>query len=282
MARSLGGEGSPVPAKPALEHGAGSSEAVPGLPAAGDPPRRFGSPLYEFAEVDSTQAIAAGLAAEGAPEGTVVLAEHQREGRGRRGRSWHDHPGDNLLFSLILRPQLIAAHVPRLALLAAVAVAEGVERHTGLRPGIKWPNDILLADRKCAGVLAEATTEGAAVGRVILGIGVNVNQRGFPDDLAPHVTSLALELGTGLDRRALLAEILLALERWCAIHTAHGFALVHAEWCRRSVTLGRAVVVGAVRGMAAGLDADGALLVRDAAGGLQRVVVAEVDHAAGR
>jgi BirA family biotin operon repressor/biotin-[acetyl-CoA-carboxylase] ligase len=244
--------------------------------------RRFGSPLYEFAEVDSTQTIAAALAAEGAPEGTVVLTEHQRAGRGRRGRAWHDRPGDNLLFSIVLRPTLLAAQVPRLALLAAVAVAEGIEGHTSLRPGIKWPNDVLLSDRKCVGILAEATTEGAAVGHVILGIGVNVNQRQFSDDLTPHVTSLALELGSVVDRRALLGEILRALERWYAVHAVRGFEPVQAEWCRRTVTIGRAVTVGDIRGTAAGVDADGALLVRDATDRIHRVVAAEVEHAAGR
>jgi BirA family transcriptional regulator, biotin operon repressor / biotin---[acetyl-CoA-carboxylase] ligase len=248
----------------------------------GEAPRRFGSPLYEFGEVDSTQTIAATLAAEGAPEGTLVLAEHQRAGRGRRGRSWHDRPGDNLLFSLVLRPQLAAADGPRLALVAAVALAEAVERHTGLRPGIKWPNDVILSEKKCAGVLAEATTDGAAVRRVILGIGVNVNQCEFPDDLARHATSLALELGTPIDRRALLGDVLPALERWYTLHAARGFAPVRDEWCRRSVTIGRAVAVDAVRGIAAGLDVDGALLVREATGTVRRVVAAEVEHAAGR
>jgi BirA family transcriptional regulator, biotin operon repressor / biotin---[acetyl-CoA-carboxylase] ligase len=250
-------------------------------PAGATSAGRWGHPLYEFAEVDSTQTMAATLAAGGAPEGTVVLAEHQRAGRGRRGRSWHDHPGANLLMSIVLRPVLPAAHVPRLALLAAVAVAESIEQRTGLGPGIKWPNDILLNDRKCAGVLAEATTDGTVVDRVILGIGVNVNQREFPDDLAGHSTSLALELGSTVDRRALLGDILHSLERWVAIHGARGFPPVQAEWCRRSVTIGRPVIAGATRGTAAGVDVDGALLVHDAANRVHRVVAAEVEHAPG-
>src|SRR5207302_625575 len=131
-------------------------------------------------EVDSTQTVARELADTRAPEGTVVTAEHQRAGRGRGGRSWLDRPGENLLLSVILRPAIQAAEVPQLTLVAAVAVAEAVEEVAGLRPDIKWPNDLVLDERKFAGVLTEAASDGRAVSRVIVGIGINVNQREFP------------------------------------------------------------------------------------------------------
>src|SRR5207253_601952 len=104
-----------------------------------------------------------------APEGTVVAAEHQRAGRGRGGRSWLDRPGENLLLSVILRPAIQAADVPQLTLVAAVAVAEAVEEVVGLRPAIKWPNDLVLDERQFAGVLTEAASDGRAVSRVIVG-----------------------------------------------------------------------------------------------------------------
>lgn len=238
--------------------------------------RRFGAVLHELGEVGSTQAVARDLAEARAPEGTVVTAEHQGAGRGRGGRSWLDRPGENLLMSVILRPPLLAVEVPQLALLAAVAVAEAVEAVTGLAPGIKWPNDLLLDERKFAGLLAEAAGDGSAVSRVILGIGINVNQRVFPVDLAARATSLALAGGARVDRRRLRDAVLARLEHWYDIFLDHGFKPAHPEWCRRAVTLGRTVTAAGVAGTAAGLDHDGALLVRDADGRTHRIVAGEV------
>jgi BirA family biotin operon repressor/biotin-[acetyl-CoA-carboxylase] ligase len=243
--------------------------------------RRFGAIVHALGEVDSTQAVARALADDRAPEGTVVTAEHQRAGRGRGGRSWLDRPGEALLCSVVLRPAIDAAEVPQLALLAAVALAEAVEALTGLAPGIKWPNDLVVEDRKLAGILAEAATDGRAVTRVILGMGINVSQREFPVDLAARATSLALLTGRAVDRGALLDGLLTRLEYWYDISLDHGFKPLHAEWCRRTVTLGRTVVAGGVQGTAVGLDHDGALLVRDAAHRTHRVVAGEVLDAPG-
>jgi BirA family biotin operon repressor/biotin-[acetyl-CoA-carboxylase] ligase len=242
--------------------------------------RRFGAVRHELGEVDTTQAVARDLADAGATEGTVVVAEHQRAGRGRSGRSWLDRPGENLLLSLILRPTIRAAEVPQLALLAAVGVAEAIEQVTGLGPAIKWPNDLLLVGRKCAGILAEAASDGAIVTRAILGVGINVNQREFPVELADGATSLALVLGWPVDRRALLAAVLARLEHWYEILRDDGFKPIHPEWCRRSVTLGREVAAGEIRGTAIALDHDGALVVRLPSGVTGRLVAGEVRDAA--
>jgi len=242
---------------------------------------RFGEILHELGEVDSTQAVARELADTRAPEGTVVTAEHQRAGRGRGGRSWLDRPGENLLLSVILRPPVQAAEVPQLALLAAVAVAEAVEEVTGLAPGVKWPNDLVLDERKLAGILTEAASDGNAVSRVILGIGINVNQREFPIDLATRATSLALARGVPVDRRVLRDAVLSRLERWYDIYVDHGFKPLYPEWCRRAVTLGRSVRAGAIGGTAVALDLDGALLIRDGDGRTHRVVAGEVLDPAG-
>ena len=237
---------------------------------------RFGAIVHALGEVDSTQAVARALADDRAPEGTVVTAEHQRAGRGRGGRAWLDRPGEALLCSVVLRPAIDAAEVPQLALLAAVALAEAVEALTGLAPGIKWPNDLVVDGRKLAGILAEAGTDGHTVARVILGIGVNVSQRAFPIALAERATSLALATGREVGRPALLEGLLARLEHWYDIYLDRGFKPVHAEWCRRTVTLGRPVMAGGVEGTAVGLDHDGALLVRDAAHRTHRVVAGEV------
>jgi len=167
---------------------------------------RFGHP-YVYVEVcASTQRL---LGSEHA-EGAVALTEEQTEGRGRLGRRWHSPPGVSLLFSLLLEPAVESARLPELTVLAGEACAEAIGRVTGLAPAIKLPNDILIEGRKAAGILAEARD-----GRVVLGIGVNVNvaPEDLPRDTGPPATSLVAETGGEVDRLELLIEILDRLER---------------------------------------------------------------------
>jgi BirA family biotin operon repressor/biotin-[acetyl-CoA-carboxylase] ligase len=143
-------------------------------------------------------------------EGAVALTEEQKEGRGRLGRTWLSPRGVNLLFSLLLEPAVASARLPGLTIVAGEACAEAIAHVTGLRPEIKLPNDILIDGRKAAGILAEARD-----GRVVLGIGVNVNvaARDLPQEIEPPATSLLLEAGHEVDRADLLVEILDRLER---------------------------------------------------------------------
>jgi len=143
-------------------------------------------------------------------EGTVAVAEEQSEGRGRLGRSWHAPAGTSVLVSVLLRPAVDPPRLPELSLIAGGAVAEAIAETTRLHPVIKFPNDVLLGGRKVAGILAEAGD-----GRVLLGIGVNANQTAeqLPHDTETEPTSLRLELGEPVDRTALLAAILLHVER---------------------------------------------------------------------
>lgn len=167
---------------------------------------RFGRPYTFLERTESTQRE---LPAD-APEGAVVAADEQTAGRGRLGRPWLAEPQTSLLFSLNLRPVVETPRLPELSILAGHAVAGGIWQVTGLRPGIKPPNDLLVEGRKLAGILAEARD-----GRVVLGIGINVNTA--PEDLPREVdgepTSLFAELGAPVDRAPLLAAILLELER---------------------------------------------------------------------
>lgn len=166
---------------------------------------RFGH-IYRYEELhESTQR----LLAENDPEGAVAVAEEQSAGRGRLGRSWHAPARTSVLVSVLLRPAVEPAQLPELSLIAGGAVAEAIKAVTGLEPSIKFPNDLLIGGRKVAGILAESSE-----GRVVLGIGVNVNQTAeqLPLDADTEPTSLRLELGEAVDRRALLAEILLRLE----------------------------------------------------------------------
>ena len=167
---------------------------------------RLGKPYRYVARTESTQR----LLGPDDPEGAVVAADEQTEGRGRLGRSWYAPAGTSLLFSVLLVPPVEPQRLPQLSLVAGRAVAGALETATGLTPEVKFPNDVLLGGRKVAGILAEA-----AEGRVLLGIGVNVNQgRGeLPADAQTPPTSLRLESGREHQRAPLLAEILLRLEQ---------------------------------------------------------------------
>jgi BirA family transcriptional regulator, biotin operon repressor / biotin---[acetyl-CoA-carboxylase] ligase len=174
---------------------------------------RFGRPYRYVESSASTQR----LLGEDDPEGTTVAADHQTDGRGRLSRTWEDTPGRAILMSVLLRPPAPTPLWPELSLIAGEAVAEALRAETGIDASLRHPNDVVIAGRKLAGVLPEATT-----GRVVLGIGVNVNQT--PDELptgtAKPATSLRIELGRELERAPLLAAILLELElgydKWSA------------------------------------------------------------------
>jgi BirA family biotin operon repressor/biotin-[acetyl-CoA-carboxylase] ligase len=162
--------------------------------------------LFVREEVDSTNDEIRRLALASAADGTVVLADKQTAGRGRRGAAWVCPPGQALAFSVLVRPTEPKALWPRLALAAGLAVAEGLELQ-GVVTGIKWPNDVWIGGKKICGVLVEAGSDFA-----IIGIGVNVNVPAFPDELADTATSLLLETGEPIDRAGVLASVLRRLE----------------------------------------------------------------------
>ncbi len=167
---------------------------------------RFGQ-VYRYEELcSSTQR----LLQDDDPEGAVAVAEEQSEGRGRLGRTWHVPPRTSVLVSVLLRPEIEPARLPELTLVAGGAVAEAIADVTGIDPAIKFPNDVLVGGKKVAGILAESSE-----GRVVLGVGVNANQSAedLPADAQIQPTSLRIELGEPIDRAALLAAILLRLER---------------------------------------------------------------------
>lgn len=224
--------------------------------------------------VDSTQSEIRRLAAAGAPEGAVVTARHQRAGRGRRGHDWWDAPGQSLLCSVLLRPAGAPAAVPQLSLVGGLAAAEAIAEAAGVRARIRWPNDLLVDGRKISGILAEAASAGGArVQHVVLGIGINLEQTTFPDDLAERATSLRLLTGRASDPAALLGALLSALGRRYAEWRQGGFAALRPAWLAWSALPGQPVRLpdgGVARGEDVG--ADGILLARAADGRLVRVV----------
>jgi len=250
------------------------------------PPRALGHTVHRLGEVASTQAEAARLAMEGASEGTVVTATHQREGRGRRGREWLDAPGESLLMSIVLRPPVPSGMAPQLSLVAAVAVADALGR-AGVKAAIRWPNDVMVGKRKICGMLPEAvTTREGVLDHVVLGIGVNVNQRDFPEPIRALATSVRIETGQEHGVEAVRDAVLAALEGWYRRFVEAGFGALLPAWLERAQGIGaRARSADGRAGVAVGLASDGALLLRTDGGETIRVVAGEigteVEHAAG-
>jgi len=256
------------------------------------------APIVRFAVVESTQTTAFDLAAEGAVDGTVVVADHQSAGRGRRGRTWTDAPGTSLLASILVRPRVPPSLLGTFSIATGVAVAEALRRATGIEARLKWPNDVLAHGRKLAGILVESRigadgragvsephraslrppavdTGQAALVTVIVGVGLNLTQRTFPVDLADLATSVVIETGRAPDRDAMLEALLQEFDAWRWRLESQGFGQVRERWLARSDTIGRRVTVDAVTGVAVGLDGDGALLVDDGRS-VQRIVAGAI------
>jgi BirA family transcriptional regulator, biotin operon repressor / biotin---[acetyl-CoA-carboxylase] ligase len=240
---------------------------------------RFGRALRHLDACCSTNDEAGAWAREGAPEGATVVTEAQTEGRGRAGREWFSPPGENLCFSLVLRPPTAAHGVAPLTLAAGVGVYQAVSA-LGLRPDLKWPNDVLLGGRKVCGILCEMSTEQDRVRAVILGVGVNVNTPEFPFALEGRATSLRRERrGEPLDRAMVLALLLTHLEQWYDRFLAEGPKGAAAAFRVRSRLLGQKVRLHrgdrVVEGLARDVDDEGTLLF-EAGGRIERVLSGEV------
>lgn len=229
--------------------------------------------VIRLGAVDSTQNVAWGLVDENIADGTVVTAQSQHDGRGRRGRHWHDEPGTSLAASVILRPRLAVAALGGLSFAAALAVAEALESEAGLAPRLKWPNDVLVDRRKIAGILLESRATPAPV--VVVGLGINLTQRAFPAAIADRATSVALAGGRAASPEALLDAVVRALDAWRRRLEREGFEPLRQRWRALADTLGRRVSIDGVEALAVDLDVDGALLV-EREGTVHRVVAGEV------
>jgi BirA family biotin operon repressor/biotin-[acetyl-CoA-carboxylase] ligase len=238
--------------------------------------------LRYFADVESTNDIALALCNSGAPEGTSVLADVQRAGRGRRGRAWFSPPGAGLYLSVVVRMGESARALPLLTLAAGVAAADAVAATSGLPLELKWPNDLVSGRpwRKLGGLLCEAAP-GPTVDGVVVGIGVNLRQAAYPAEIADRATSIEAELGRSIERAALVVELLARLRDALDRLRAGESGWVCEEWRR----WGRAGLGGAsVRwadqhgprhGLARDIDEDGALLV-ESNGRVERLTAGEV------
>lgn len=247
---------------------------------------RLATSITFFPVIGSTNDVAATLAIHGANEGAVVIADAQTAGRGRRGREWFSPPGSGLYLSVVLRPGRSLGgggeRATRLLTLAAgVALVEAVETATGLAVDLKWPNDLYVARRKLAGILAEAA--GGSDEPIVLGYGINVGPAAYPPELRDHVTSLESELGRHVDRAALFVESLATLARRYDDLLEGRFDAILDAWRARApgstgarVTwMTGATASDAVSGMTAGIDDEGALLVL-VGDRIERIVAGEV------
>jgi BirA family biotin operon repressor/biotin-[acetyl-CoA-carboxylase] ligase len=238
-----------------------SREALP-LARSRGAGRRLAGPVHRIPVLTSTQDRIRELARTGAPEGTVVVTGYQTAGRGQRGRGWHAAPGQALLFSCLLRPGGDPGGWPRLMLAAGLAVAEATGDLAGIRAELDWPNDVMVGDRKLAGILAEGSTDGGGDGHVALGVGVNVSQRDgdWPPELAGRAVSLA-QLAAPVEADTLLAAILTRLEVRYRELLGGQFLTIREAWLARARP-GQAVETPAGVAVVTGLSPDGQLVVR--------------------
>jgi BirA family biotin operon repressor/biotin-[acetyl-CoA-carboxylase] ligase len=256
---------------------------VPHMISAGLTSTLIGTRLEHLKQTVSTNADAFRLAEEGACAGTVVIADSQTGGKGRRGRIWTSPDGVNIYCSVVLRPAIMPHEAPQLTFISAVAVARAIEQSSGLVAQIKWPNDLLISGCKVAGLLNEMSAETDGVNFVILGIGVNLNMTAdqFPTDLRYPATSLLLASGTPVDRNRFMTILLNELDQLYQEFLCHGFTSIREEWQLRCNAHGRRVAVSdggadSVEGEFAGIDPDGALLLRSDDTKLHRITCGDV------
>jgi BirA family transcriptional regulator, biotin operon repressor / biotin---[acetyl-CoA-carboxylase] ligase len=231
----------------------------------------YAGKLHFAPTTDSTNTDALEAARAAAPDGSVYFADEQLAGRGRGDHAWLSSAGQGLYVSILLRPAIPAARLPLLPLAAGLAAANAVHETTGLTVDLRWPNDLLIGSRKVGGILVESKIETNLVAYAVVGIGINVHQRGFPADMATPATSLDLESGKTVSRQTLLMELLAAIEQEslglldpAAIETIPRRVQQASTW-----VAGRRVHVHgpqACTGVTAGLDENGFLLIRTATG----------------
>jgi BirA family biotin operon repressor/biotin-[acetyl-CoA-carboxylase] ligase len=221
---------------------------------------RYGRSLTVVHITDSTNDDARAAIDAGAPDGHVVVADCQRAGRGSRGNTWSSPAGKDLYLSIIDRPKLVANALPLLSLAAGLGVAHAVETLVGGWPNtlVKWPNDVWLGQRKCAGILVESRSGRQAA--VVIGIGLNVNRRQWSDDLAPTATSLvqAMGLHQDIDRACALCSILKEVEKWVGVLVEQGPKAIVTDLEQRLALRGARVTCDRVQGTLIGVAESGA------------------------
>lgn len=240
----------------------------------------IGKKIYYFDALSSTMDIAMDLGIKGAPEGTLVLAETQTKGRGRLSRTWFSPKYKGIYLSLLLKPKILPYQTPVFTLLTAVSICEAVKEITGLEAQIKWPNDILIHNKKLGGILTELDAETDEVRFIIIGIGINVNND--KRTLVAGATSLKNEKKESIIRLELLKEILRKMETNYLKFQGKGACAILEKWRDYSITLGKRVKVNFhqrhIEGEAVDIDTDGGLLVRKDSGLVEKITAGDIVH----
>lgn len=241
----------------------------------------LGCDLYSYRSVQSTNLIAARMAASGAIEGTIITAEEQTGGRGRLGRVWHSPIGCGVYMSAIMRPKIKPEHAPGISIMTAVALADSICKYLPGIVQIKWPNDVFINGRKTAGILMELSADRDRINHLIIGIGININQRAsdFPDELRDIATSLRRELNHDVGRVEFLQLFLRNLEKEYEAYQQHRLKKAHSRIKRYSLLIGSKVTIRSGRndisGLATDIDADGCLILQTE-NGLKKITAGEV------
>ncbi len=244
----------------------------------------FARRIYHFFKVNSTNTVAIHLGYEGELHGTIVLAEEQTAGRGRVGRSWHSEKTSGIYLSVLLRPPMGPAEAPLITLLAGLAAHDAVVEQAGLRPDLRWPNDLLLNGKKFCGILTEMHAEPDHVHFVIVGLGINVNHTRMPEELRGMATSLRMETARPHSRLELLVRLLRCLERYYNQFMAEGAPPILARFTEvSSYARGKRVRISTASetyvGTTAGLEPNGLLRVEREDGRTQVVISGDLAEA---
>ena len=237
--------------------------------------------MIYYKETDSTNLRAIEAAKAGAPHGEIFVADLQRAGRGRRGRTWESPAGANVYMTMLLRPEFAPEKAPMLTLIMAMSVAEAIQKVTGISTGIKWPNDLVLSGRKVCGILTEMSVQAGTIEHVVIGVGINVNEQEFPPELQETATFLSSETKEMIERTTLISAI--EEEFWKYYHKFEetndliAFLPIYNE---RLVNYGREVRVlepgNEYEAVAEGINKHGELLVRMPDGEMRSVFAGEV------
>lgn len=242
---------------------------------------RMGRQIRYFSRIDSTNQYAKRIAEEGAPDGTLIIADEQTAGKGRSGRTWVTPPAEAIAFTLLLRPKLSPDRISMVTLVMGLAVTNAVNSLYGVSAGIKWPNDVVMKGRKLCGILTEMSAEVRQVNYIVIGVGINANLTSFPEEIREIATSLKLELGRDINRAELIARVMTEFERLYAEFEAQGdLGAVMQEYNELCLNAGSKVRVldpnGEYTGTSRGINSMGELLVETEDGKMQEVYAGEV------
>ena len=240
-----------------------------------------GSEIYYYEETGSTNIDAKRLGEEGAAHGTIVVADKQNAGRGRRGRVWQSPAGKDIYFTILLRPSFEPDKASGLTLVMALSVAQAVERKCSLKAGIKWPNDVVLNGKKICGILTEMNMETDYIQHVVIGVGINVNLDEMPEEISQTATSILWESGEKTARAELLQEVLARFEENYGMYEKESdLSYMLEEYNSYLVNVGKQVKVldpkGEFEGIARGINASGELLIETPDGKVAEVCAGEV------